>query len=251
MKVALRGMVAVCGLVTSSACVSIVPAGAFEYGRGASAMADNTTRIQIGGGGGGAVGTAGAGASARLEHQLNPDVSVGIDVGSGFQYSTVGVASVSVFPTCGYLTAQVNPGRTDTFAVRVKIGGGTDTITPNSAGSITVPYLAGSLEAVLSPPKAKDAALDPYLAIHGGLRASLVGSALAAANGGAASDAISGLLLSVAQANVGIRAGTALHLSPNFALYASVDMDGLVLVVPVGFVPDLYADAQAGLAFTF
>jgi hypothetical protein len=263
MKVALLRCCAVLSLLGGSACVSIVPAGAFDYGRGASAMANDTTRVQVGGGGGGAVGTFGVGAAARLERQLNPDVSVGLDVGSGYQTAFSGAASIQVVPTCGYLTAQLNPGRSDVFALRAKVGGGFDTLAQASVKTnLTVPYLAGTLEAVFSPPRpAKDVVLDPYLAVHAGLRASMLGTSLGSTSliGPAQNqDALTGLLLSVMQANMGVRLGSAVHLSEAVALYASADMDGLLLFNPVVFVavpgavlPDIYADLQAGLSVTF
>jgi hypothetical protein len=236
-----------------SGCASVAPAGVFDLGRGAAALPTNTVRAQLGGGASENLGVVALGGGARLETQLSPDVAVGVSLDSGLLATTLHTdQSRSVVPVGGALTAQVNPGRSDIYAVRVQVGGGVDLqsaqVPTTSTGTAPWFALAGSL--VLSPPSSMGFGhMEPYLTVNAGLRRHFSEGLSAAATPTLADALFLPLVL-----NAGVGLGSAFHFSEHLSCALSADVSGLLLSSPTPggtLVPALGADVQGSLAWTF
>lgn len=229
----------------ASGCTSSFPPGSFDWGHGARPMEQHATRVIVGGGGGlgiGVIGSeggggglppsakydtiSGGGGGLAIEHQLLPTLLVRAEGGGGCQSPTSFTGEAIICPVAIYGGAQLNPGESQNFALRLRVGGGGDffdDINGAGTGVFPAPYIATQGALAFS---ADAADFEPFLDVHGGVK---IGALLAPVT------------------SVGVSAGTTYALTEGLSLYALARSDLLFVFV----LPSLTANVQGGVSFTF
>lgn len=229
--------------VGAGGCTSAFPPGSFDWGHGAKPLQQHATRVVVGGGGGLGVGIVGSeggggglpptakydtisggGGGVAVEHQLLPTLLLRAEGGGGCQSPTTFTGASIICPVAVYGGAQLNPGDNQSFALRLRVGGGGDFFDDvNGAGVFPAPYIATQGALVFS---GETVGFEPFLDLHGGVK---VGALLAPVT------------------SVGVSGGTTYALTDSLSLYGLARSDLLFVFV----LPSLTANVQAGLSFTF